>query len=162
MPISTALTFITFVLVCMLGPGFVILRIPLVPNWPYVGWISCGISAAAGVGFLLLMRRHPKPPAPLTKTWLGRVLPLWLAVFSLFWSAVLIMIEENRSLEFAQGEVVEKYRSANHGRLSVRVEVRGRGTLNCEGLSPATWAAITPGSWVAKRCGTTDLAVLTP
>ena len=162
MRVSTSITFVILAVVAMFGPGLVILRIPLVPNWPYVGLVCLGVSVVAGGAYAVFVRRHLKRPSPISKAWLVRVFPLWFAVFALFWSYVRITTEEHRSLEFSQGRVVEKYRSRNHGYLSARVEVAGRGTLACEGLSPASWDAVSTESSVAKRCGSTDITVLTP
>lgn len=159
---STSITFVILAVVAMFGPGLVILRIPLVPNWPYVGPICLGISVLVGGVYAVFGRQHLKRPTPISRAWLLRVFPLWLALFSLFWSYVRLTTEEYECLEFSQGRVVEKYRSRNHGYLSARVEVADRGTLVCEGLSPKSWDAISTGSSVAKRCGSTDITILTP
>jgi hypothetical protein len=158
----TSIPFVLLAAVAMFGPGLVILRIPLVPNWPYVGLVCVGVSVLTGGAYAFFMRRHLKRPTPISRAWLFRVFPLWLAVFSLFWSYVRLTTEEYRCLEFSQGRVVEKYRSQNHGYLSARVEVAGRGTLACEGLSPASWDAVSTGSSVGKRCGSTDITILRP
>jgi hypothetical protein len=148
--------------VAMLGPAFVVVHLPLVPNWPYVGVIFGVLSLLAAVVYLMVVVRRLKAMKPLTTALVLRLFPFWLAVFSLFWSWLLITTEKNNSLQFAEGRVVEKYRSSNHGYLSVWVAVDGRGTVACEGLSPETWEAISPGSKVAKRCGSRDIVVVTP
>jgi hypothetical protein len=85
-----------------------------------------------------------------------------LAVFSAFWSYVRLTTEEYPSLDFSDAVVIEKYRSRNHGYLSVRVQVEGRGTLAVEGVSPASWDKLSAGSRISKRCGTSDVKVERP
>jgi hypothetical protein len=83
-------------------------------------------------------------------------------VFTLFWSYVRFTTEDYLSLDFSSGVVVEKYRSRNHGYLSIRVQVAGRGTLEVEGVSPASWDKVSVGARVSKHCGTSDIAVEAP
>jgi hypothetical protein len=159
---STVLTFVVLFAIAMIGPGFVILHLPLVPNWPYVGLVSMGVAVLMGGGYALLYRRELSRHTPISKAWLFRVFPVWFAAFSLFWCLVRHLTEKFPSMEFSQGRVIEKYRSSNHGALSARVEVKDRGTLACEGLPPATWNALSPGSRVAKTFGSSDFTILTP
>lgn len=159
---SAVIALIVLAALAMLGPAFVVISLPYVPNWPYVGAVCLAVSVVAGGVYLLAARRHLDRPSPITMAWLLRVFPLWLSAFALFSSFVRFTVEKVRSLEFSHGVVVEKYRSHNHGYLSARVQVEGRGTLEVEGISPTAWEMISSGSKVSKRCGTTDVVVDRP
>jgi len=157
---STVITLVFLLAVSMVVPALAIFRLPLVPNWPYVGWIFLGCVAFAGAMYFRLMRRHLKRPDPISKAWLVRVLPLWFALFSIFLCVVFAILERDACLEFSRGRVIEKYVSRNHGYLSVRVDLGERRIKECEGVSSASWEAAVPGSWVAKRCGSKDITIL--
>jgi F0F1-type ATP synthase membrane subunit c/vacuolar-type H+-ATPase subunit K len=156
---STVITAVILAAVAIFGPAFVIFRLPLIPNWPYVGLICLVASIVVGGVYTALARRHLKRPTLINPNCLFRAFPIWLSVFTLGWSLVRLMTEKYPSLAFSEGVVVEKYRSKNHGYLSVRVEVAGRGILVVEGISPASWDAVSAGSRVSKHCGTSDIAV---
>jgi hypothetical protein len=158
----TVIRMIALAAVAMFGPALVIFRLPLVPNWPYIGLVCLVTSVVMGGVYTALALQHLRRPSPITPSWLFRVFPVWLSVFTLFWSYVRLTTEEYPSLDFAHGVVVEKYRSNNHGYLSVRVEVAGRGTVAVEGISPSSWDVVSAGSRVSKRCGTSDIAVERP
>jgi hypothetical protein len=162
MPASTVFMMIVLAAGAMFGPALAILELPFVPNWPYTGLACLVGSAVVGVVYTARVRRHLRRPSPVTPRWLARVFPVWLSVFTLFWSSVRLTIEKDLSLAFSEGVVVEKYRSRNHGYLSVRVEVAGRGILSVEGMSPAAWNVVSAGAKVSKRSGTTDIAVVRP
>ena len=159
---STVILTIVLAAVAMFGPALVMLRLPFVPNWPYIGLVCLVASVVVGSVYAALARRHLRRPSPITPSWLFRVFPVWLSVFTLFWSYVRLTTEEYPSLAFSDGVVVEKYRSNNHGYLSVRVEVAGRGTLAVEGISASSWDVVSAGSRVSKSCGTTDITVERP
>ena len=80
----------------------------------------------------------------------------------LFWGWVRAISEEQLSLDFSRGLVVEKYRSTNHGRLAIRVKVADRGNLEVEGVSSEIWGKISVGSTVSKRCGLSDVTIVAP
>jgi len=159
---STLITFVVLAAIATLGPGLIIFRIPLVPNWPYVGLICMGASVLVIGVCAIFARGNLRRPTPISKAWLLRVFPLWFAGVSFFWSYARAISEEFPCLDFAQGRVVAKYRSSNHNYLSVAVEVKGRGTLACEGISLASWNAVSTDSMGAKQCGSSDITVLTP
>ncbi|WP_395747588.1 hypothetical protein [Prosthecobacter sp.] len=150
---SAAILLVVLAALAMLGTPFVILRLPYVPNWPYVGAVCLAVSVLAGVIYLIVAWRHLNKPSPVTAAWLLRVFPLWLSAFALFWSWIRLSNEEMESLDFSDGVVVEKYHSHNHHYPSVRVQIEGRGTFAIEGVPANTWDMIATGSRVSKRCG---------
>ncbi len=48
MRVSTIITMIVLAAVAMFGPALVIFRMPLVPNWPYVGLVCLVASVVVG------------------------------------------------------------------------------------------------------------------
>lgn len=160
---STTIVMLLLALMAALASAFIIFRLPFVPNWPYVWAVSAGGSIVLGGIYAVLARGHLKPPVPITIRGLVRLFPIWLSVFAVFWSVARLTIEKNESLEFSNGVVAEKYVSRNnHAYLSVKVEVAGRGILAVEGISPASWDAVSSGSIVSKRCGASDIVVDRP
>ncbi len=149
-------------LIAMALSALVVFHLPLVPNWPYVGWLSFGASVALGGIYFVFVRPDVRARQPYSFPWLARVLPFYFFVYSCFWSFLFVLTESGRCREFSEGIVVEKFKSSNHGSLSVRVDLGRSGTVTCEGLSAETWETISPGSKIAKRCGPTDVVMLKP
>jgi hypothetical protein len=89
----------------------------------------------------------------------GTGLAVLFFVYSCVWSFVFLMTEPGRCREFSDGLVVKKYKSSNHGPLSVVVDLGDSGKVVCEGLSAEAWEAVSPGSKVAKKCGSTDIVL---
>jgi hypothetical protein len=161
MSLSTALIFFPAALIGILLPGLLIVRLPLVPNWPYVGWISAGLSVLVGAVYLFCARhRFPRKP-PLAASQIPWVFPFMLAVGCFIMSINLALLEPDLSLEFPEGRVTEKFRTPqNHDYPALRVEVPGRGLLTWENIPLETWNQLTIGSRIAKPCGTTDVTPL--
>jgi hypothetical protein len=159
---STVFLAVTLAAIALFVPGLVIFHVRLVPNWPFVGLICMGASVAFGGAAVALTWRHLRKPSRVTARWLLLIFPVCLSAFAFFWSYVRATTEDYPSLDFSNGVVIEKYRSPNHQYLSVRVQVEGRGTLDVEGISLASWEKVRTGSRVAKRCGSTDITFESP
>jgi hypothetical protein len=153
----------TFAGLCMgavFVPPFFMRFLPLIPNWPYIGYVWLGGSVAV-LGLCFRFGPHCRKPMPdRTLTDVLGMAPLILVSWCCIWSLGRIIDERQRCLQFADGRVVEKSQKPPDFHYSLSVEVEGMGTVEVESVSEDVWSMLRTGSHISKRAGSSDIAVL--
>lgn len=73
-----------------------------------------------------------------------------------------VTTNDYRSLNFTDATVLMKYRSKNHGYLSVRVRTSDNREFAVEGIPEAAWLNLSVGSKISKDSGASDVTIQTP